>query len=265
MEAQEILSELMDDVEPKHKFHSLIRTKIDMNFVSAVYEISSVIVPILDFFEQDDRRTISEVIPCYEFLIRFCCSESAETDSHDYVMALKKSLLCSISEQLFQKYADEDGKTIENRMVPKRVNHAEKLAYFLSWNSSTCKLSRAVSELRATRIPQFVATAQIIEAETVDSRAEITNEGFLTWKNQTLRFIEKLGKQLGFTDEEQILNEGLEPVQIGNDEDDFVDPELLEDSTAAPMRSQKSELSEELSSYTCLRTFNMKDWNSCKW
>ena len=130
MEAREILSELMDEVEPKHKFHSLIRTKIDMNFVSAVYEISSVIVPILDFFEQDDRRTISEVIPCYEFLIRFCCSESADTESHDYVLALKKSLLCSISEQLFQKYANEDGKTIENRMVPKRVNDAEKLAYF---------------------------------------------------------------------------------------------------------------------------------------
>ena len=72
-----------------------------------------------------------------------------------------------------------------------------------------------------------------------------------------------MGKQLGFTDDEQILNEGLEPVQIGNNEDDFVDPELLEDSATASMRSQKSELSEELSSYTSLRTFNMKDWNSC--
>ena len=269
MEAQEILEELMDEIEPKHEFHQLIRTKIDLNFVRAVYEISSIIVKILDFFEKDDRRTISEVIPTYEFLIRYSCTETEESEHKPFVDALKRSLLCSISEQLFQKYADQQGNVVTNKMIPKRVGDAEKVAYFLSWNTSTCKLSRAISDLNAQKEAQFLKTALIIEEATNDCFAELSDEGLNTWKNNAILAIKKMVAHLGIDDDEnEDLRCAFQPVQIkdDDDEDNFVDPELLDDGMSSQplFQSRKSDFSEELDSYCDRRKFNQKDWSTCE-
>ena len=254
----------MDDIEPRHKFHQLVRTKIDLKLVSAIYEIASVVVKILDYFEQDNQRTISEVIPTYEFLFRYCCSETPDSETRDYMIALKRAMLCTVSEQLFQRYSDINGTIIENRMVPKRIGESEKLSYFLSWNTSTCKLSRAVSDLKASRDPQFVKTAEIIESETVDMYSDVTSFGYDNWKNHVQGTIDRIGKNLGFTSDDVDLAKELQPVQIDDEDDNFIDPDLLEELSPAQPSSRQSDLTVELSSYTDRRSFNQKDWSSCK-
>ena len=268
IEAQQIFEELMDEIEPKHEFHQLIRTKIDLNFVRAVYEVSSIIVQVLDFFEKDDRRTISEVIPTYEFLIRYSCTETEASDHKHFTDALKRSLLCSISEQLFQKYADFEGNIVTNKMIPKRVGDAEKVAFFLSWNTSTCKLSRAVSELKATYDPQFLTTASIIEEATVDALASTSIDGLDTWKNNAISAIKNMICHLGIDEVESVdLADALQPVQIMDDDDDnFVDPELLEEEMSSQplVGRRKSDFTEELSAYCDRHRFNQKDWSTCE-
>ena len=95
--------------------------------------------------------------------------------------------------------------------------------------------------------------------------SEVTSFGYDNWKNHVHVTIDRIGKNLGFTSDEVDQARELQPVQIEDEDDNFIDLDLLEEVSPAQPSSQQTDLSVELSSYTDRRSFNQKDWSSCKW
>ena len=87
-----------------------------------------------------------------------------------------------------------------------------------------------------------------------------------TWKNHAIAAVKNTVQNLGMADDdEENLTEAFAPVQLDDDDDNFVDPDLCEDMSGETSRPHKGGFKDELESYCDRRKFNQKDWTTCEY
>ena len=96
------IQELDDDTHPLYGF---FETKVDFAFCEALNEFCEPVVQMIDHFESNEKSTLTDILPAYEFMLCVCAdlNKADRSEKGEYLRALKKSLVKSISEQVFNQ------------------------------------------------------------------------------------------------------------------------------------------------------------------
>ena len=171
MSSERIIRQLKGD--DSHQSHSLVTLPINLTFVAEIVKISTKITQLVDFFEANTFLNCHEWLPEMENLLIFASKLNQDgTTGARFENGLKRSLLYSLSEQLFQKSVDVHGEIIINNYVPLRAEPIHKAGLYLNYPESICKLKRAIKCLEESTDTQINKTGNLIREETSNWRDE---------------------------------------------------------------------------------------------
>ena len=236
-----------DDNAPSH---SLASTPLNFSFVSELYKITTKITQLINYFEMDCLLNIHDFLPEMENLLIYAAQINTDrTEAARFENAFKRSLLFSLSEQLFQKSVDETGEIIINNMVPNRAQDLVKISMYLNFPRSTCRFFRAIKEFKKHEDDvQVYNTGQLICSETQK------------WQSDAKKTIVSIAANWGGSKTMDILTDLAEDNEVSDTES--VDSELESRSQPISQPSYTNTIiGQELSRY---ETFTQQQWTSCK-
>ena len=128
MEAKQALIAIQRD--PGNPLKELVKD-IDWKFLDAGYVVASQLSSYIDQFDSDDINAGDYLASLESVMV-----ESIKFDVREdqiYKVALKRSVLLSAMEQIFQQSFLTDGEIYINRRVPKRVGDVALAANYVSY------------------------------------------------------------------------------------------------------------------------------------
>lgn len=198
LQCESVITDLQtDNSNPSHG----IMKPIDVNFVNDAYLFTTEVMKLISFYESDKNPgSTVDFLPLMEQLLIWGCSNQGSSMMKD----IKRAMVYTISEFLFQKASDMDGIIITNNMIPCRINNNDFACLLLNYEYSTCKLKKITKFLKDTTDTQFAATRDLICEMTANWRgcAEKTIESLYS---NTMEFeleLERGGQNLNPPDEE---------------------------------------------------------------
>jgi hypothetical protein len=161
--AQRILQEIQSETSPGYHLSPDIPLNFDM--VNACNQIGSEIEAAINKFESDSHSQAGNILGIYEDLLIFGAQDLTSRDN--FINVLKRSLISTIMEHLFQIHVDKNGVKTPSNRVPKRMTELEKVAKYLCLKTTFCDMYEVKKELRKlTTDKQAIAVIEVIETQT---------------------------------------------------------------------------------------------------
>ena len=114
-----ILELVADENNPNHRH---VANLPNMAFVEALFDLMETFIPLINFCDSTKTKQAGEYIAETEFLLQYACSDSLP--DNEFAVALKKSLIAAVLEQLIGHYIVEDetiSSAVRTRLLPNEL------------------------------------------------------------------------------------------------------------------------------------------------
>jgi len=114
-----ILDLVNDETNPNHRHVANIP---NMAFVEALFDLMEAFIPLINFCDSTKTKQAGEYIAETEYLLQYACSDSLP--DNEFAVALKKSLIAAVLEQLIGHYIVDDEtipSSVRTRLLPNEL------------------------------------------------------------------------------------------------------------------------------------------------